>query len=75
MDIFSYFKDDLDKVLTLFVPLLRHLYEDDSIAFKVCTSLPLLPSCVANIALLYFNFFRLSFGCIILEWRRFMLSG
>ena len=50
---FSYFEDDLDKVLTLFVPLLRRWYEDDNIAFKVCTSLPLDPSCIANNALLF----------------------
>ena len=35
-DIFTYFEDDLDKVLTLFVPLLRRWYADDSVAFKVC---------------------------------------
>ena len=69
MDIFSYFEDDLDKVLTLFVPLLRRLYEDGSIAFKVCTSFPLGPSCVANNALLYLKFVHLLFGCRILEWR------
>ena len=48
MDIFSYVEDDLDKVLALLVPLLRHWYEDDSIAFKVCASLPLGPSCVTS---------------------------
>ena len=35
-DIFTYFEDDLDKVLTLFVPLLHCWYADDSVAFKVC---------------------------------------
>ena len=34
-DIFTYFEDDLDKVLTLFVPLLHRWYADDSVAFKV----------------------------------------
>ena len=36
MDLFTYFENDLDKVLTLFVPLIRRWYEDDSVALKVC---------------------------------------
>ena len=35
-DLFSYFEGDLDKVLSLFVPLVRRWYEDDSVAMKVC---------------------------------------
>ena len=35
-DLFSYFESDLDKVLSLFVPLVRRWYEDDSVALKVC---------------------------------------
>ena len=36
-DIFSFVEDDLDKILCLFVPLLRRWYEDDCVAFKVST--------------------------------------
>ena len=36
MDLFTYFENDLDKVLTLFVSLIRRWYEDDSVALKVC---------------------------------------
>ena len=35
-DLFAYFESDLDKVLSLFVPLVRRWYEDDSVALKVC---------------------------------------
>ena len=38
MDLFTYFDNDLDKVLSLFVPLIRRWYEDDSVALKVCTT-------------------------------------
>ena len=37
MDMFTFFKDDLDKVLSLFVPLLHHWYKDDCFVFKVST--------------------------------------
>ena len=72
---FTYFEDDLDKVLTLFVLLLHRWYEDNSIAFKVCTSLLLSPCCVANNALLFKKKIRLLFGSRILVWLLFMLSG
>ena len=73
---FSYFEDDLDKVLTLFVPLLRRWYEDDNFAFKVCTSVPLAQSAFILTMLCCFNKrVRLLFGCRILLWLRFMLSG
>ena len=39
MDLFTYFENDLDKVLTLFVPLIRRWYEDDAVALKVCSTL------------------------------------
>ena len=73
---FSYFEDDLDKVLTLFVPLLRRWYEDDNVAFKVCTSVPLAQSAFILTMLCCFNKrVCLLFGCRILLWLRFMLSG
>jgi hypothetical protein len=73
---FSYFEDDLDKVLTLFVPLLRRWYEDDNVAFKVCTSVPLAQSSIILTMLCCFTkIVRLLFGCRILLWLPFMLSG
>ena len=39
MDVFTYFENDLDKVLSLFIPLVRRWYEDDSVALKVCSTL------------------------------------
>ena len=41
INFFTYFENDLDKVSTISVPLLCRWYEDDSIAFKVCTTVHL----------------------------------
>ena len=35
-DLFVYFESDLNKLLSLFIPLVHRWYEDDSVALKVC---------------------------------------
>ena len=64
MDVFTYFENDLDKVLSLFIPLVRRWYEEDSVALKVCSTLHFTSSvhkkkvsCMCNA--LFFSFFPL----------------
>ena len=63
IDLFTYFENDLDKVLTIFVPLLRRWYEDDSIAFKVCTTVELHFFCAqTKVSCMCNSFFPLCFS-------------
>ena len=68
MDLFSFYEDDLDKVLCLFVPLLCCWYEDDSVAFKVsaCSVCLTLSSCLC-VTTPNFCMYR------TLEWHHFTL--